>query len=248
MLSGSEEGASRLLAAGGMGALLRLLDGACHAALLPLALSTLAGTANACMPPCTDALLLKWNELWFGLCSPIIRRGSGSYRLQRLLSGPWGLTFNTCVCVSSQVHAADWLWLHAPARTAFLIWRSPRDGATATAAVLRIWCRTGGAEGRRSHKTHIPCATDAAPDSGMQALADSACGIRSQSTATASAPDSSIQALADGACGMCSQSRATASAPGIGVQAPAENACGTRSRGRAASCGAQAVGAGGACG
>lgn len=47
ILSGSEEGASRLLAAGGMGALLRLLDGACHAVLLPLALSTLAGTAAA---------------------------------------------------------------------------------------------------------------------------------------------------------------------------------------------------------
>lgn len=55
LLSGSEEGASRLLAAGGMGALLRLLDGACHAALLPLALSTLAGTAAACVNACTQA-------------------------------------------------------------------------------------------------------------------------------------------------------------------------------------------------
>ena len=56
VLAGSEEGASRLLAAGGMGALLRLLDGACHAALLPLALSTLAGAAAAWMHACTGAL------------------------------------------------------------------------------------------------------------------------------------------------------------------------------------------------
>ena len=56
ILAGSEEGASRLLAAGGMGALLRLLDGACHAALLPLALSTLAGAAAAWMHACTGAL------------------------------------------------------------------------------------------------------------------------------------------------------------------------------------------------
>jgi len=39
----SEEDAARLLAAGGLDALLALLDGACHAALLPLALSALAG-------------------------------------------------------------------------------------------------------------------------------------------------------------------------------------------------------------
>ncbi len=49
-------GASRLLAAGGMDALLRLLDGACHAALQPLALSTLAGAAAAWMSARTGAL------------------------------------------------------------------------------------------------------------------------------------------------------------------------------------------------
>ena len=53
----SDEGASRLLAAGSMGALLCLLNGACHAALLPLALSTLAGAAAARSNAFTSALL-----------------------------------------------------------------------------------------------------------------------------------------------------------------------------------------------
>ena len=112
---------------------------------------------------------------------------------------------------SRQTYAADWLWLHARARAAFLAWRSPRDGAPAAAIVLRIWCRAGSARG----------AAASAPDSGVQALADGACGIRTQSNATASAPHSGIQVLADGACSGQSS---------------------------AASCGAQGVGAGGACG
>ncbi len=40
-----------MLVAGGLDALLALLDGACHAALLPLALSALAGARHG--PPAT---------------------------------------------------------------------------------------------------------------------------------------------------------------------------------------------------
>ena len=129
------------------------------------------------------------------------------------------------ICTSLRLHAADWLWLHAPARAAFLAWRSPRDGATAAAVVLRVWCRAGGPDG--------PCAaTASAPDSSPEAPAPVACSSCSQGSAACPEFKAEMQY---GASGLGS-----AAGPGA-LTASIGSACG-RSSAEAAGLASEAVG------